>query len=61
MGYPMPLVGRSLAIFDVAIVMMIISIVTVSLRAFVRLYLVQAFGWDDGLMVVALVCSRVLN
>lgn len=57
----MPLVGRSLAIYAVAIVMMIISIVTVSLRAFVRLYLVQAFGWDDGLMVVALVCSRVPN
>lgn len=55
MGYPMPLVGRSLAIFTVSVVMMIISIVTVSLRTFVRLYLVRGFGWDDALMVAALV------
>jgi hypothetical protein len=51
----MPLLGRSLAIFVVSLVMMIISIITVSLRAFVRVYLVQGFGWDDALMVTALV------
>jgi hypothetical protein len=55
MGYPMPLVGQSLAIFVVSVVMLIISIVTVSLRVFVRVYLVRAFGWDDVLMVAALV------
>ncbi|KAJ5906073.1 uncharacterized protein N7473_002989 [Penicillium subrubescens] len=54
MGYPMPLVDRSLAIFVVSVVMMIISIVTVSLRAFVRLYLVRGFGWDDALMIASL-------
>jgi phosphoglycerol transferase MdoB-like AlkP superfamily enzyme len=52
----MPLVGPSLAIFIVSIVMMILSIVAVSLRTFVRLYIVRAFGWDDALMLAALVC-----
>jgi hypothetical protein len=52
----MPLVDRSLAIFVVSVVMMIISIVTVSLRAFVRVYLVRGFGWDDALMIASLVC-----
>lgn len=55
MAFPMPLVGRSLAIFVVSLVMMIMSIVTVSLRVFVRVYLVRGFGWDDTLMVAALV------
>ncbi|CAI7656851.1 unnamed protein product [Penicillium glandicola] len=54
MGDPMPMVGRSLAIFVVSIVMMSISIVTVSLRSFVRLNILRAFGWDDALMVAAL-------
>lgn len=51
----MPLVGRSLAIFLVSIIMMLISVIAVSLRIFVRLNIVRAFGWDDGLMVAALV------
>ena len=51
----MPLEGRSLAIFTASIVMMSLSLVTVSLRAFVRLNVVRAFGWDDALMVAALV------
>lgn len=51
----MPLVGPSLAILVVSIVMMALSIVTVLLRIFVRIYIVRAFGWDDGLMVAALV------
>ncbi|CEO60781.1 hypothetical protein PMG11_05321 [Penicillium brasilianum] len=54
MAFPMPLVGRSLAIFVVSLVMMIMSIVAVSLRVFVRVYLVRGFGWDDTLMVAAL-------
>lgn len=55
MGSSMPLVGRSLAIFIVSVVMMALSIVSVFLRTFVRLYIVRAFGWDDVLMVAALV------
>ncbi|KAL4863304.1 hypothetical protein BDV12DRAFT_206644 [Aspergillus spectabilis] len=50
----LPLVDRSLAIFVVSAVMIGLSIVVVSMRCFVRLYVVRAFGWDDGLMVVAL-------
>lgn len=51
----MPLVGPSLAILIVSIVMMILSVVAVSLRTFVRLYIVRAFGWDDAVMLAALV------
>ena len=59
MNSTMPLVGPSLAIFIVSMVMMILSIVAVSLRIFVRLYIVRAFGWDDALMLAALVCSQL--
>lgn len=55
MNSTMPLVGPSLAIFIVSMVMMILSVVAVSLRTFVRLYIVRAFGWDDSLMLAALV------
>ncbi|KAJ5776623.1 uncharacterized protein N7511_001634 [Penicillium nucicola] len=61
MGPAMPLVGRSLAIFVVSIVMMSISVLVVSLRSFVRLRIVRAFGWDDGLMVAALALFILLN
>lgn len=57
MGASRYLVGHSLAIFIVSIVMLIISILTVSMRTFVRLRIVRAFGWDDSLMLAALVCS----
>lgn len=33
------------------------SLITVSLRLVVRLFIVKAFGWDDGLMLVAMVCQ----
>lgn len=55
MQTPMPLVGRSLGMFIEAIIMMSLSIVAVSLRTFVRVSIVRAFGWDDALMVAALV------
>ncbi|KAJ5383993.1 hypothetical protein N7517_001904 [Penicillium concentricum] len=61
MGASMPIVGRSLAILIVSIVMMSISIVTVSLRSFVRLNIIRAFGWDDALMVAALILFILLN
>lgn len=50
-----PLEGRSLAIFVTAAVMVGLSVITVAMRCFVRLYIVRSFGWDDGLMVIALV------
>lgn len=53
----MPLAGPSLAIFIISMVMMIVSIVAVSMRTFVRLFIVRAFGWDDILMLAALVSS----
>jgi hypothetical protein len=53
----LPLEDRALAIFVVSAVMVGLSIITVAMRCFVRLYIVRAFGWDDGLMVIALVCS----
>lgn len=59
MGSTVPLGGPSLAIFIVSIVMMSLSIVAVSLRTFVRLYIVRAFGWDDALMLAALVSCFV--
>ena len=53
----MPLEGHSLAIFVVSVVMMCVATLAVALRIFVRVYLVRAFGWDDALMLVALVQS----
>ncbi|KAJ5947517.1 hypothetical protein N7466_000532 [Penicillium verhagenii] len=50
----LPLVGRSLAMFTLSCVMLGLSVITVSFRCFVRGYLVRAFGWDDTLMVAAL-------
>lgn len=49
--------GRSESIFVVTIIFLAISLVAVCLRCFVRLRLVRAFGWDDGLMVAAMVCD----
>jgi hypothetical protein len=47
---------RSLEVKVVAAVFLAIASVTVILRCYVRLFLVKAFGWDDGAMVIALVC-----
>lgn len=42
------------AIVAVTAVFLAISLLTVSLRCYVRLRVVRAFGWDDGFMVVAM-------
>ena len=47
---------RSTAVQTVAAVFMPIATITVMLRIYVRGWIVKAFGWDDGSMVVALVC-----
>jgi hypothetical protein len=46
---------RSLEVKVVAAVFLAIASVTVVLRCYVRFFLVKAFGWDDGAMVIALV------
>ncbi|KAL2813365.1 hypothetical protein BJX63DRAFT_394223 [Aspergillus granulosus] len=57
----LPLEDRPLSIFVVSAVMAGLAIITVALRCFVRIYIVRAFGWDDGLMVVALVLFIALS
>ena len=54
--YAIMLTGRSEVIAIVTAVFLGISLVTVILRCFVRLRVVRAFGWDDGLMLLAMVC-----
>lgn len=49
---------RSESIFIVTVIFLGISFSAVCLRCFVRLRLVKAFGWDDGLMLFAMVCIR---
>ena len=57
----LPLNGRSTAIFVVTTVFLSISFIAVCLRCFVRLRIIRAFGWDDGLMVFAMVNGPGLN
>jgi cation-transporting ATPase 13A1 len=49
--------GRSESLVIVIAVMLAVSLVTVCLRCFVRLRITRKFGWDDGLMVLAMACS----
>ncbi|CAG8944418.1 unnamed protein product [Penicillium salamii] len=46
--------SRSKAILIVASVFLGISLLSVILRCFVRTRIVRAFGWDDGVMVLAM-------
>ncbi|GKZ31064.1 hypothetical protein AbraIFM66950_011123 [Aspergillus brasiliensis] len=57
----MPLEGRSETLVAVSVVVMVISLVTVCFRCFVRWRIVKAFGWDDTLMVFAMVLDIVLT
>ncbi|GCB20137.1 hypothetical protein AAWM_03022 [Aspergillus awamori] len=57
----MPLEGRSEALVAVPVVVMVISLVTVSFRCFVRWRILKAFGWDDTLMVLAMALDIVLT
>ncbi|KAA8645154.1 hypothetical protein EYZ11_009628 [Aspergillus tanneri] len=49
--------GRSEAILTATAVFLGISLVAVILRCFVRLRIVKAFGADDYIMVVAMICN----
>lgn len=51
----MTLNGGSTSVTVVSIISLFLSSVAVALRCFVRLRLVKAFGWDDGLIVFAMV------
>ena len=46
---------RSLSVRAVAGTFAVLAWISVSLRSYVRLRIVKSFGWDDGLIVVALV------
>ena len=35
--------------------------ISVSLRVWVRAVMIKSFGWDDSLMVLALVCLTILQ
>lgn len=47
--------SRALAVKSVAAVFLSVACVSVMLRCYVRGWVVKAFGWDDGSMVVATV------
>ena len=47
--------GRGLAILSVVIIAYVFSFITVLLRCYARLKIMKFFGWDDALMVIALV------
>lgn len=49
---------RGESIIAVTSVFLGISLVAVSLRCYVRLRIVKAFGWDDRIMVLAMVCPN---
>jgi hypothetical protein len=49
--------SRALAVKTVAAVLMCIATIAVMLRCYVRGWVVKAFGWDDGSMVLAAVGS----
>ena len=52
-----PLTSRGMAIFTIAVVMLVLAVIAVALRCFVRIHILRAFGWDDGLMIAAMVSS----
>lgn len=54
--------SRNMAIKVIAGLFMSIATVAVILRCYVRGFLVKAFGWDDGAMLMAMVnCCPSVN
>ena len=49
--------SRSKAILIVTSIFLAISLISVALRIFVRTRIVRAFGWDDSIMVLAMVST----
>ncbi|OJJ07744.1 hypothetical protein ASPVEDRAFT_202760 [Aspergillus versicolor CBS 583.65] len=54
------LTGLSSAMFSVSLVMLCLSLKTVGLRCFVRIKMIRAIGWDDGLMLLAMALFTVV-
>jgi hypothetical protein len=50
------MVNRPAAVRGVAAAFLALSTIAVLLRCYVRLRIVKAFGWDDGIMILAMVC-----
>ncbi|KAL5364389.1 putative integral membrane protein [Aspergillus floccosus] len=51
--------GRSEAIVVVTASVLALSTLTVTLRCYTRLYIMRAFGWDDTIMITAMVFNIV--
>ncbi|KAJ5316448.1 hypothetical protein N7476_006755 [Penicillium atrosanguineum] len=51
--------SRSQAILVVTVVFLVISLISVGLRCFVRTRVVKAFGWDDTTMLIAMAFNLV--
>lgn len=49
------MVDQSAALCGVAAAFVALSSISVALRCYVRLRIVKAFGWDDFVMILALV------
>ncbi|PWY76111.1 hypothetical protein BO94DRAFT_568526 [Aspergillus sclerotioniger CBS 115572] len=54
-------VDRTLAVRAVAAVFFSLASVTIILRCYVRLAIVKAFGWDDAIMLLAMVFYTMLS
>lgn len=54
-------VNRNAAVRAIPAVFLAVTSITVLLRCYVRLRLVKAFGWDDGLMVLAMVWLNLVT
>ncbi|CAI6292913.1 unnamed protein product [Periconia digitata] len=48
--------SRGPELLAVAVAFVSLAAVSTALRAYVRIFLVKAFGWDDAWMIVALLC-----
>ena len=57
MEYTQPLTSRGTALVVAVIILLVLAVKAVVLRCFARIYILRAFGWDDGLMVAAVVSS----
>lgn len=45
-------------LLGVSILFITLGIILVALRCYVRIFLLRAFGYDDGLVIIALVGSQ---
>jgi hypothetical protein len=60
MGLTIPVAGDGVALWYGAIVLLVLSWVTFTMRMGVRVWR-KAFGWDDGFMLIGIVCVQNLR